>query len=300
MSGGAAPRHGASAAGAERAQALEAAPYFSRLGARVVAVGDGVAEVSALYRDVHSNTLGVVHGGISASLALWSAELAAWSSQHRAEAAGPESPALEGRCLSVHVSYLAAAREEGLSASARVLARGRHVVHVGIGVRAEDGRDVAAAAVVFRIGGPSPQDLAAAPVRLSPLPLQTEGGAHFTVSPYIRSAGIDVLRDDREGALLRLPLAGNQGPDGRIDAGAVLGCIDTCAALACRPNLTRVPSRSSTLSLSVALAPLPDEDLLMVGSLSFRDGEAYAARVEAARAGSRECIADASVLYRFA
>lgn len=291
-----------------RIEALERAPYFLRMGARVVAAGEGRAEVGASFAPSHSNMLGGVHGGVSASVALWSASLAAWSSQY------DSSSGLSGRVLSVHVSYLAAARAESLRARARVLARGRETVHAGAEVLGEDDRQVAAVTVVYRIGktaqAASGAASAGAPAAF-PAPSRArwrpearaaagcEQQRLSLLSPYSNAAGMELLSFGRDGAAMRLPLNGNAGPDGRMDPGALLGCIDTCAALSCNPFLEAVPTRSSTLSMSVVLGELPQSEVMLAGCLRSRDGESFTAGVETVP-GCAGCFADASVLFRMA
>jgi len=282
-----------------RVEALECAPYFARLGARVAAIGSGAAEVAAAFLPSHSNTLGAVHGGVSASLALWSAALASWSSQY-----DPRSD-LAGRVLSVHINYLAAARAEGLSARARVLARGRETVHAAVDVFAGEERTVATATVIYRIAKKTAQvapDFVTSRTRWQPAAAAGEqpGPPLSLLSPYSNAAGLELLSADRDGAVMRVPLAGNEGPDGSIDAGALLGCIDTCAALSCTPFLKHVPARSSTLSMSVVLGVMPQSQVMLTGCLRGRDEEAFTAGVETLPDPSGRCFADASVLYRLA
>ncbi|HYC56171.1 MAG TPA: hotdog fold thioesterase [Candidatus Binatia bacterium] len=278
-----------------RSTDLERGSYAARLGARVVSTDAGNAVVEAPYRDVHANTYGLVHGGVAASLALWAGELAAWSSQRASE----NMHELDGRMLSMHVSYLAVARQEPLRAAAAVTHRGRETVHLRADVSAGGGRLVAQAALVYRIAsraslqprevaGGSPPAAESSLAAATPLPL---------VSPFIRSAGIVLRRADRELAAMSMPLEGNQNGRGDMDAGALVGCIDTCAALACKAYHDTIPTKSTTLSLSVAFGAPVRGDVLMTSRLEARDGEIFHTAVEAQSNGH---VASALVTYRFA
>ncbi|HYB99986.1 MAG TPA: PaaI family thioesterase [Candidatus Limnocylindrales bacterium] len=289
-----------SALARQRATELERGQYAQRIGGRVVALGDGTAEVDAPYRDIHANTYGLVHGGIAASLACWAGALAAWTSQRVQQ----ETDLLRGRMLSLHVNYLAVAREEALRAVAVVSQRGREAVHLRADVLA-GARLVAQAAMVYRI---------ALPVLASAQPISTylgrrrawSGGALAgqaplpLVSPFIRSAGIVLRRSDRELAAMTMPLAGNADAGGMLDEGALVGCIDTCAALACKPFHEVIPSKSTTVSLSVAFGEPVADDVGMVGCLEARDGEIFTTTVEASAGDHSRCAASAVVVYRFA
>jgi len=284
-----------SEAAAARASAIERCGWARRLGAHVAAIGSGNACVEADYRDEHSNTFGLVHGGVAASLALWAGDVASWSSQRvSTPAAG-----LGGRPLTLHISYLEVAREESLRATATVLQRGREVVHLRADVLAST-RTVAQALMTYRIGPPQQAQILSPPAMAGDSDVLDAIEHLPKVSPFIRTCGIRLHRADRDLAAMTMPLAGNESASGALDEGALAGCIDTCAALACKAFHDCAPTRAATLSLSAAFAaPLPG-DVAVTGRLDARDGEIFTTRVEAAAAAGGGAGATALVTYRFA
>ncbi|MFN2426982.1 MAG: PaaI family thioesterase [Candidatus Binatia bacterium] len=278
------------------ALALEGTAYAGRLG---LVCGDMTSDFTTArvpYVPSLANAQGYVHGGVAASLSLWTAmTLAVASDRARASAARP---------VSVSVNYLAAAREEALHATARVATRGRDLVHVEVEVVTERGRPVAAALAVLRTSGDEPS--AGVPGTL-PVPRREESRA--LISPFSRSMGMEVRSLDSAAAHLAMPRGVNEGFGSAIDPGALVSLCDTCAALACMPSLDERMMGSATLSLSAVFGRSLRTQALAIGRLVAEDGAVRSALVEVAadaRSGGepsgrtpRHAAMTALVAYRF-
>jgi uncharacterized protein (TIGR00369 family) len=267
------------------ASRLGAAPYPARLGFRPGDVMTDVATASVAWLPVLANAQGFVHGGVAASLSVWASMIVAVASA-RDEAAS-------ARPISVHVEYLAAAREEAVHATARVLSRGRDLVHVGVELESESGRSVASALAVLRTGpAPARAMPAASPALL----------AKGVISPFSQAMGIELRRHDAASVEMAMRLAGNEGDGGSVDPGALLSLADTCAALACLPSLDERPAGSATLSLSAVFGDLPSSPLVAEGRQVAEDGGVRSAAIEIRADGpsrSRLPALSACVAYRF-
>ena len=96
---------------------LEKSHYAGRLGLKVADLMPDVVTASVPYVPGLANAQGFVHGGVAASLSTWTAMVLALASDR--------GRAVDVRPVSVNLSYVSAAREEALYATARVAARRR-------------------------------------------------------------------------------------------------------------------------------------------------------------------------------
>ena len=124
---------------------VPASPLVQHLGIVVDELGDATARLSLPYAD-HLATVGdTVHGGAIAALADTAAMAASWS--------GTPAPAsLRGSMVDLTVHYLAPAMGSTLVADARVLRRGRRLVHLGVAVSDASGSPVAHALATYQLG----------------------------------------------------------------------------------------------------------------------------------------------------
>lgn len=125
-------------------QVVASSPYAGLLGIRVVELSDGRAVLALPFREELVTMGRTVHGGALASLLDTAAMAAAWSG-------APEPDRLQGSTIGLTVSYLAPAEAVDVIAEARVLRRGRSVVHVDVDATA-GGRSVAHALVIYKLG----------------------------------------------------------------------------------------------------------------------------------------------------
>jgi uncharacterized protein (TIGR00369 family) len=124
---------------------LPTSPYAAHLGMRLVEMQPDVATLMLPF-STHVITIGsTVHGGAIASLIDTAAMVAAWSG-----ASLPDHP--RGSTVGLTVSYLAAASDEDLFATARVLRHGRSLVYLDVDVRNQGGSAIAKGLVTYKLG----------------------------------------------------------------------------------------------------------------------------------------------------
>jgi uncharacterized protein (TIGR00369 family) len=124
---------------------LNTSPFVGYLSIELVALEPGKATLRLPY-DKTVTTIGtVVHGGAIATLLDSAGAAAAWS-----DAAVPAN--IRGTTISLAVSYLAAADDEDVLATARVLSRGRSLVYLDIEATTASGKAVAKGLATYKIG----------------------------------------------------------------------------------------------------------------------------------------------------
>jgi uncharacterized protein (TIGR00369 family) len=124
---------------------VPASPMVRHLGITLDDLSDGYARLSMPFAE-HLVTIDrMVHGGAIATLADTAAMAASW--------VGAEVPAnLRGSTVDLTVHYLAPALAADLVAEARVLRRGRSLVHLSVEVASTDGEAVAHAVATYKLG----------------------------------------------------------------------------------------------------------------------------------------------------
>lgn len=252
---------------------LEESPFACRLAFEAGDVRADVATASVPYRAALANAQGFVHGGVAASLSVWSACLVALASDRDA--------AVVARPVSASVSYLAAAREEDLHATARLATRGRDLVHCEVEVDSGRGRRIAAALVVATTS-PAPRRVHhhAPPAAAVQAAADAAPRGRILVSPFAREMGLDVSSLGAGPATVHAPCEPNRGADGAFDAGALLALADTCAALACMPSLDERLRGSATMSLSAVFGDAPSGPAVALGREVAESGGLRSALVE--------------------
>lgn len=124
---------------------VPASPLVQHLGIVLEELGEGTARLSLPY-DERLVTVGTtIHGGAIAALTDTAAMAAAWSG-----VPAPES--LRGSTVDLTVQFLGPAVATSLVAEARVLRRGRSLLHLVVEVTAEDGSSVAYAVATYKVG----------------------------------------------------------------------------------------------------------------------------------------------------
>lgn len=124
---------------------IPASPMVRHLGIAIGDLGDGVVRLTLPFAE-HLVTVGqAVHGGAIATLVDTAVMAASWSG-------APVPEKLRGSTVDLTVHYLAPAERTGLTATARVLRRGRTLTHVEVAVEDDTGQAVAHALGTYRLG----------------------------------------------------------------------------------------------------------------------------------------------------
>ncbi len=132
--------------GADRIrQWLSASPFAGHLGMRLVRLEPDLAEIVMPFNECLATAGDVVHGGAISSLIDSAATVAAWSA---AEVPGNA----RGATVGLTVAFVAAARGRDLTATARVVRRGRSLCFCDVDVVDADGRLVAKGLVTYKLG----------------------------------------------------------------------------------------------------------------------------------------------------
>lgn len=120
-------------------------PFVVHTGIELTRIEDGYAELTLPFRDEIVTIGEVVHGGALATLVDTAAMTAAW--------AGAEVPEqLQGATVSLSMTYLAPVEGQDVTATARVVRRGRRLSNVQVDVHTRRGEHVATALVTYQIG----------------------------------------------------------------------------------------------------------------------------------------------------
>jgi uncharacterized protein (TIGR00369 family) len=312
--------------GTERRLSSES-PYARALGVETAAVGADRAVLELPFREQNANPGGALHGGVAASLAVIGAH--AVTRAALGEESGP------WHTTALHVSYLAAAINEGVTAETRLLRRGKEICFLEVEVRTADGKAIAHAAVATRarLGKPAASTHAAAgdDGEVAPGPMgERVGSLGFIGGRGIR---VELMRDGR--SRLRMPwreangatasptVAGkpstNEGAAAAVASGlgtqrgavsaaasgtgthegAALALLDTAGAMAAWSVTGPGPYKASTPAIQAQiLAPPPAGDLVAFGRVVERDDEMFWSEVEVAEAATLRVCARGVVLYR--
>lgn len=271
---------------------IEKSGYSSALGVAVDELSGESARLHLPFREENSNPGRALHGGCAASLAAIGSH--AVTRAALGEASGPWHTA------SVQINYLAAAIDEDVSATARLLRRGKEMCFVEVDVAREDGKPIAhaTAAVRGRFG--------AAPVELA-VSAGDHGrgepgsmGPHVGRMPYTLARGLHVEHMTGGTSRITMPaIPANADAAGGVHEGALLALLDTTGAMAAWAETGPGPYKASTPSLQArVLAPPPAEDLVAYGRMIQRDAEILWSEVEIASAATARICARGTVVYR--
>jgi uncharacterized protein (TIGR00369 family) len=271
---------------------IEKSPYAVALGVELDAVSGASAHLRLPYRDENSNPGKVLHGGCAASLAMIGAHAVARATL------GPDSAPWHTAAL--QVNYLAAARDEAVTAEARLLRKGKAMCFAEVDVATEDGKPIAHATTMVR--GRFGAELPALALSAGDAGASEPGpmGPLIGRVPFIGNRGIVVEHMTGGRSRLVMPLRdGNLSEEGGLHEGAVLALVDTTGAMAAWAETGPGPYRASTPSIQAQiLAPPPKGDLVAYGRTVQRDRELLWADVEVADCSDGRLWARGTVVYR--
>jgi acyl-coenzyme A thioesterase PaaI-like protein len=184
-------------------------------------------------------------------------------------------------------------------ADARVLRRGRDTVHVVVDASRVGGVPVATALFACTV---LPSGAFDEPMQMSRAGAQLRAtSGELAGSAYMSAAGARVIEADGGWSCMLLPRERNEARPGRVHDGALLGLVDTCAAIAAFAG-TGLEERppSATVTLSAAWAGALDGDLVAGARHVGHAGGTYTCEAEAWSADDRRTRAAALVCFRVA
>ncbi|HIF62589.1 MAG TPA: hotdog fold thioesterase [Deltaproteobacteria bacterium] len=273
-------------------QWLADSAFNKSLGVVAAELSDERVVLELPFDEGNTNPGNVLHGGVAASMIALSAQAMARTAL--GEDSGP------WHTSAVQVTWLAAAREEGITATARLLRKGKELAFVDVAVSSESGRDIARGLVSVR------GRMGAAGVEL-PAAVGDNGaadpgpmGPFISQIPFAARLGMNVEHMVDSCSRIVMPLAqGNLDAGGGVAEGAVLALLDTTGAMAAWATTGPGPHKASTPCMQArVLAPLPAADLVGYGSLSHSDGEIFFTHAEVASVADGRVVAVADVNYR--
>ena len=124
---------------------LEGSPFVRKLGVVTDKLEPDTAVLTLPYEPSLATIGDVVHGGAISSLIDTAAAAAAWAGVETAEA-------VRGTTVAISVNFVAAARGQDVTATARVARRGKNLAFIDVDVSTPDGSLVAKALVTYKLG----------------------------------------------------------------------------------------------------------------------------------------------------
>lgn len=124
---------------------LKHSPFVGHLGMRLVEIEPELARIELPFAESVVTIGDVVHGGAIAALVDTTAMAAAWS-------AAEVTDAPRGTTVGLSVNFVAAARGQDVTATARVVRRGSSLCFLDVDVANADGELVAKGLVTYKLG----------------------------------------------------------------------------------------------------------------------------------------------------
>jgi len=271
---------------------IEKSEYARSLGVAITALAPDEARLVLPYDDGNSNPGQVLHGGVAASLVGIAGQAVA-----RATLGAAAAPF---HTTALQITYLAAAKAQAITATARRLREGKELCFVDVAIASDDGKPIAHGLLAAR--GRFGATEVAVPVSHGDDGATDPGrmGPHVARIPFMAKLGVRIEHMVGARSRLVLPLAASNGDAaGGVHEGAVLALLDTTGAMAAWAVTGPGPYKASTPALQAQiLAPPPAEDLVAYGRSVHHDGEAHWCDVEIAGAASRRVCARGTVQYR--
>jgi len=272
---------------------VEQSAFSKKLGVQARAITETGAELFLPFREGNSNPGGALHGGVYASMSIIGAHATART------ALGSEIGPFH--TVAFQINYLSAAINEGVTAKARVLRRGKELVFVEVTCTSDAGKDVSHATMMIRgrVGaefneGPTCQTAVSGdqPGEMGPAITQ--------LVPFIHERGIVIEHMADGEARLLMPWIEDHGDaDGGTHEGAALALLDTAGAMAGWAVTGPGAYKASTPSMQaqVRVAP-PQQDLIAYAKVTYRDNEIFYSDVEVAGKDDKKVYAKGTIMYR--
>jgi uncharacterized protein (TIGR00369 family) len=273
---------------------VEQSAYASTLGVEAAAISDSDAVLHLPFREGNSNPGGALHGGVYASLSIIGAHATART------ALGADIGPFH--TVAMQINYLSAAINEGVTATARLLKRGKELAFVEVTCTSEAGKDVAQANLMIR--GRKGAEALIGPLCTSAVAGDEPGEMGPAITdfvPFIKERGIVIEHMAAGEARLLMPWIDSHGDNssGGTHEGAALALLDTAGAMAGWAQVGAGPYKASTptMQAQVLVAP-PAQDLIAYARVAYQDNEILYSDVEVAGKDDQRVYARGCIPYR--
>ena len=273
---------------------VEQSAYARTLGVQAESITDKEAVLWLPFREGNSNPGGALHGGVYASLSIIGAHATARTAL--GEEIGPF------HTVGVQINYLSAAINEGVTAHARLLKRGKELAFVEVTCTSEAGKDVAHASLMVR--GRKGADTLDGPVCQSAVAGDEPGemGPAITeMVPFIHERGIVIEHMAAGESRLLMPWIDAHGDavSGGTHEGATLALLDTAGAMAGWAQVGPGPYKASTPTMQAQILVAPTrQDLIAYARVAYQDNEILYSDVEVAGVDDQRVYARGCIPYR--
>jgi uncharacterized protein (TIGR00369 family) len=273
---------------------VEQSAYASTLGVVASSISAEEAVLQLPFLESNSNPGGALHGGVYASLSIIGAHATART------ALGPELGPFH--TVSLQINYLSAAINEGVTARARLLKRGKELAFVDVTCTSDAGKDVAHASLMIR--GRKGAEVLDGPVCASAVAGDEPGDMGPAITkmvPFIHNRGIVIEHMAGGEARLLMPWIESHGDNvsNGTHEGAALALLDTAGAMAGWAQVGPGPYKASTPTMQAqVLAAPPAQDLIAYARVSYQDNEILYSDVEVAGKDDQRIVARGCIPYR--
>ena len=272
---------------------VEDSGYGKQLGVQLASVDDAGVVLTLPFREGNSNPGGALHGGVYASMSIICAQ--AIAAHTFDDEIGPF------HTTAFQIDYLSAAINEGVTANARLLRRGKELAFVEVTCVSDGGKDVSHATIMVRgRKGAEP----ATPLKRTRDVVGDEPGemgpAITSMVPFIHERGIVIEHMADGEARLLMPYVESHGDGtGGTHEGAALALLDTAGAMAGWAVTGPGAFKASTpcMQAQVLVAP-PQQDLVAYAKVNFQDNEILYSDVEVVGKEDGQVYVRGTIPYR--
>lgn len=279
---------------AEARARFEQVAYARFLGVTIEDLRHEHAVVRLPFRAENANIGGILHGGATASLIHLAGTLAVWTGVEWQNA-----PWLH--TVDLAVQYIGAAFQEGMTAEAIVLRRGRDVFFLDVTVRGAAQQLISKGLMLYRAPqyGDKPRRQYMRPGTFAPLSGNT--------SPVLTANSIDFTRKLQIATGSRLPgsiqltmpcMPPHCDEQGHLHPGALATLLDTAGTHAAWSLASRQGSRGSTVGMQLSFAEPCQEDVVAEAHVQQRSEEIFLSQVQIRTAATSQLVAIGNVSYR--
>jgi uncharacterized protein (TIGR00369 family) len=279
----------------------QARAYFAReayaafLGIQLVDLGAEHAVLRLPFVPEHTNAVGPLNGGASASLMNMAGAIAAWAGLDL------DMPLHLG-CVDLSIQYLSAAMQEDIVAVARVVRRGRDLLFLRIDIHTPQDKPICQGQITYRgahYGVHKPREHSV-PALLPALETLRPWADPWLFRNYVTKLSIVPLHRQPGRLRLRMPCTPQHlDAQSRLHAGAVASLIDvagTAAAWSMLPDRSR--ARGATIGMQIGYTQPTASAVVADAHLQQRSEEIFISTVQVTAEDTGQLVALGQVTYR--